>query len=170
MRSLKDKGAPELDVNKAVLELKARKKKLEEKEIELLPKEDLIDRLKLDDLLKRRFFFDQSFSIYGGSSVLFFLTLIFRVKILNLSIFKGVTGLYDFGPMGCAVKTNMLSEWRKHFILEEGMLEVDCAMLTPEAVLKVFWKLIIDFFNLKIDKKSRRRATSSASATSWSKT
>ncbi|KAK6050619.1 tRNA ligase class II core domain protein [Cooperia oncophora] len=38
--------------------------------------------------------------------------------------------------MGCALKANMLQEWRKHFILEEGMLEVDCTSLTPEAVLK----------------------------------
>ncbi|KHJ88331.1 glycine--tRNA ligase [Oesophagostomum dentatum] len=38
--------------------------------------------------------------------------------------------------MGCALKANMIQEWRKHFILEEGMLEVDCTSLTPEAVLK----------------------------------
>jgi glycyl-tRNA synthetase (class II) len=48
----------------------------------------------------------------------------------------GVTGLYDFGPMGCAMKANMLQVWRNHFVLEEGMLEVECAMLTPEPVLK----------------------------------
>lgn len=78
-----------------------------------MPKEESIDRLKMEDLLKRRFFYDQSFSIYGG-----------------------VTGLYDYGPMGCAIKANMLAEWRRHFILEEQMLEVDCSILTPEDVLK----------------------------------
>lgn len=78
-----------------------------------MPKEESIDRLKMEDLLKRRFFYDQSFSIYGG-----------------------VNGLYDYGPMGCAIKANMLAEWRRHFILEEQMLEVDCSMLTPEIVLK----------------------------------
>ncbi len=77
------------------------------------PKDQVLDRLKLEDLLKRRFFYDQSFSIYGG-----------------------VTGFYDFGPMGCALKANMIQVWRNHFILEEGMLEVDCAMLTPDSVLK----------------------------------
>lgn len=71
------------------------------------------DRSKMEDLLKRRFFYDQSFSIYGG-----------------------VSGLFDFGPMGCAMKTNLLSTWRQFFVLEEQMLEVDCAILTPEAVLK----------------------------------
>ena len=74
---------------------------------------DTIDRAKLEDLLKQRFFYDQAFSIYGG-----------------------VTGLYDFGPMGCAMKANLLSAWRNFFVLEEQMLEVDTSMLTPEPVLK----------------------------------
>lgn len=113
VRQLKADQAPKIDVDKAVVELKARKKKLEETEVALAPKEASFDRLKLEDLLKRRFFYDQSFAIYGG-----------------------VTGLYDFGPMGCALKANMISEWRKHYILEEGMLEVDCTSLTPEPVLK----------------------------------
>lgn len=39
------------------------------------------DRAKMEDLLKRRFFYDQSFAIYGG-----------------------VSGQFDFGPMGCAIK------------------------------------------------------------------
>lgn len=51
-------------------------------------------------------------------------------------IFIGITGLYDYGPMGCAMKANILQVWRNHFVLEEGMLEVDCSMLTPEPVLK----------------------------------
>jgi glycyl-tRNA synthetase len=67
----------------------------------------------MEDLLKRRFFYDQSFAIYGG-----------------------VNGLYDYGPMGCAMKANFLNEWRRFFILEEQMLEVDCSMLTPEPVLE----------------------------------
>ncbi|CAJ0572131.1 unnamed protein product, partial [Mesorhabditis spiculigera] len=111
VRQLKADKAPKIDVDRAVTILKARKKELEEAEIRLAPKE--IDRGKLETLLKQRFFYDQSFQIYGG-----------------------VTGLYDFGPMGCALKQNMLNEWRKHFILEEGMLEVDCTSLTPEVVLK----------------------------------
>ena len=95
------------------MELKARKKALEDKELELTPKEETIDRIKMEDLLKRRFFYDQSFAIYGG-----------------------VSGLYDFGPMGCATKANLIAEWRRHFVLEEHMLEVECSMLTPEPVLK----------------------------------
>ena len=67
------------------------------------------------------------------------------IKIFTVNIFSeassfgfsGVTGLYDFGPMGCAVKANLLSTWRNHFVLEDHMLEVDCSMLTPEPVLKL---------------------------------
>jgi len=113
VRQLKTDKAPENDVKKAVAELKQRKKKLEERELELRPTEASFDRAKMEDLLKRRFFYDQSFAIYGG-----------------------VTGQYDFGPMGCAMKSNLINAWRSFFILEEQMLEVDCTMLTPETVLK----------------------------------
>ena len=109
---MKESNAPEIDVTRAVAELKARKGRLEDKIEELLPKDAKIDRAKMEDLLKRRFFYDQSFAIYGG-----------------------VNGLYDYGPMGCAMKANFLSEWRRFFILEEQMLEVDCSMLTPSPVL-----------------------------------
>ncbi|EFH53617.1 hypothetical protein ARALYDRAFT_323159 [Arabidopsis lyrata subsp. lyrata] len=63
--------------------------------------------------LERRLFYIPSFKIYGG-----------------------VAGLFDYGPPGCAVKSNVLSFWRQHFILEENMLEVDCPCVTPEIVLK----------------------------------
>ena len=113
VRQLKESKAPEIDVKRAVAELKARKKVLEDKELELAPIDPSFDRGRLEDLLKRRFFFDQSFAIYGG-----------------------ISGQYDFGPMGCSLKANMLNTWRKFFILEEQMLEVDCSILTPEPVLK----------------------------------
>ena len=61
----------------------------------------------LEQTLKRRFFFAPSFEIYGG-----------------------VAGLFDFGPPGCAFQNNVIDAWRKHFILEEDMLEVEATMLT----------------------------------------
>jgi len=112
VRQLKADKVPEVEVKKAVAELKARKKLLEDKELCLRPVQAQFDRTKMEDTLKRRFFYDQSFAIYGG-----------------------VTGQYDFGPMGCAMKANLLGAWRKHFVLEEQMLEVDCTVLTPETVL-----------------------------------
>ncbi|XP_065804661.1 glycine--tRNA ligase [Labrus bergylta] len=113
VHQLKEKGATEQEMSKAISELKARKKILEAKELALQPKDDTVDRVKMEDTLKRRFFYDQAFAIYGG-----------------------VSGLYDFGPVGCALKNNILQVWRQHFIHEEQILEIDCTMLTPEPVLK----------------------------------
>ena len=48
----------------------------------------------------------------------------------------GVAGLYDFGPVGCAMENNIVSLWRSHFVLEEQFLEVRCTQLTPHQVLK----------------------------------
>jgi glycyl-tRNA synthetase len=72
-----------------------------------------LDRGAIDSLLRRRLFYTPSFEIYGGEK-----------------------GLYDYGPPGCSLQANIVDIWRKHFVLEEDMLEVDCTMLTPEAVLK----------------------------------
>ena len=73
----------------------------------------VFDRFEMENLLKRRFFYDQSFTIYNG-----------------------VNGLCDYGPVGFAIKANILALWRRHFVLEEQMLEIECSMLTPESVLK----------------------------------
>ncbi|XP_077346801.1 glycine--tRNA ligase isoform X1 [Lithobates pipiens] len=113
VRKLKEEKVPQVDVDRAVAELKARKKVLEAKELSLQPQDDIVDRAKMEDTLKRRFFYDQAFAIYGG-----------------------VSGLYDFGPVGCALKNNIIQTWRQHFIQEEQILEIDCTMLTPEPVLK----------------------------------
>lgn len=72
-----------------------------------------LDRPTLDSLLRRRLFYTPSFEVYGG-----------------------VSGLYDYGPPGCSLQANIIDLWRKHFVLEEDMLEVDCTMLTPHDVLK----------------------------------
>ena len=72
-----------------------------------------LDRPVLDSLLRRRLFYTPSFEIYDG-----------------------VKGLYDYGPPGCSLQANIIDTWRKHFVLEEDMLEVDCTALTPHSVLK----------------------------------
>lgn len=71
------------------------------------------NKVRLDELLKKRFFFAPSFHIYGG-----------------------VAGLYDYGPPGCALQVNIIDLWRRHFALEEGMLEMDASILTMHDVLK----------------------------------
>lgn len=83
------------------------------------PKENLgnlkekYNRVQLENVLIRRFFVVPAFEIYGGTA-----------------------GLYDYGPPGCALKENIESYWREHFILEENMLELGCTNLTPFKVLE----------------------------------
>ena len=112
VRKLKQEGAAKIDLEGAIAELKIRKRKLQDKENELVAKEDF-PRAKMEDTLKRRFVYGQSFELYGG-----------------------VSGLFDFGPVGCMLKNNMISAWRQHFIINEQMLEIGCTMLTPQSVLK----------------------------------
>ena len=83
-----------------------------EKSYEPLSRLDF-DKESFDELLQRRFFLEPAFDIYGGCK-----------------------GLYDLGPPGLAIKTNIINHWRNHFILEEDMLEIECTALTPERVLK----------------------------------
>ncbi|KAK4685714.1 glycyl-tRNA synthetase, partial [Tremellales sp. Uapishka_1] len=71
------------------------------------------DKSLLDATLSRRFFFAPAFEIYGG-----------------------VAGLYDYGPPGSALQANILDAWRKHFIIEEDMLELDTTIMTLAEVLK----------------------------------
>ena len=70
-------------------------------------------RAKMGGALEQRLFYIPSFKIYGG-----------------------VAGLYDYGPPGCAVKSNLQAFWRQHFVMNESMLEVECPSVTPECVLK----------------------------------
>ncbi|PQE12068.1 hypothetical protein CJF31_00000202 [Rutstroemia sp. NJR-2017a BVV2] len=72
-----------------------------------------LDRQVLDSMLRRRLFYTPSFEIYNG-----------------------VGGLFDYGPPGCALQANVIDQWRKHFVLEEDMLELDCTALTPAEVFK----------------------------------
>ncbi|KAI0857701.1 hypothetical protein F4860DRAFT_488697 [Xylaria cubensis] len=72
-----------------------------------------LDRLAVDSLMRRRMFYTPSFDIYGG-----------------------ISGLFDYGPPGTALQSNILDVWRKHFVLEDNVLEVDCTVLTPHIVFK----------------------------------
>jgi glycyl-tRNA synthetase len=71
------------------------------------------DKSRLEQLLNRRFFYAPAFEIYGG-----------------------VAGLYDYGPPGSALQANILAEWRRHFIVEENMLEVNTTCMTPASVFE----------------------------------
>jgi glycyl-tRNA synthetase len=48
----------------------------------------------------------------------------------------GVAGLYDYGPPGSSLEANIISEWRKHFIIDEHMLELSTTVMTPASVFE----------------------------------
>jgi glycyl-tRNA synthetase len=54
----------------------------------------------------------------------------------SFEIHNGPAGLFDYGPPACTLKANVLQAWRRHFVLEEGMLEMECTCLTPSSVLE----------------------------------
>lgn len=78
------------------------------------------DRSMFESVMKRRFFYTESFEIYR----------------LSRGWNGDNRGLYDYGPPGCALQANIVEAWRRHFVLEENMLELDCSVITPEPVLK----------------------------------
>eukprot|EP00939_MAST-03C_sp_MAST-3C-sp1_P000338 g338.t1 len=115
----KEKGKNSDAVKHAVLELQALQQKVQALRLagngsssDASEGLDKCDREKLDTLLTRRLFVIPSFDIYGG-----------------------VKGLYDLGPPTCALKANFLNIWRRHFVLSEGMLEIECTNMTPHKVL-----------------------------------
>ena len=61
---------------------------------------------------QRRFFFRQAFEIYGG-----------------------VGGFFTYGPPGAAIKQNLITLWRNHFVIEENLLEIDDTCIMPHEVL-----------------------------------
>eukprot|EP01134_Creolimax_fragrantissima_P003720 CFRG3720T1 len=113
VRNMKETGAEMTEVKAAVNVLKGLKKRLDEAQ----PKTSRLDagfnKSAFEELMKRRFFYGLSAEIYGGTA-----------------------GLYDLGPMGCALQANILAQWRRHFILEEQMSEIEACIMTPEPVLK----------------------------------
>jgi glycyl-tRNA synthetase len=66
-----------------------------------------------EETMTKRFFYIPAYEIYGG-----------------------VKGLYDYGPPGSAILSNVLQFWRQHFIIEENMLEISTTALTPEIVFQ----------------------------------
>ncbi|CRG95718.1 glycine--tRNA ligase, putative [Plasmodium gallinaceum] len=102
----------EYENNEKLLEEK--KKKL--KDLYLVPSEPLKlieNRSKLENLIKRKFFYTNAFDIYGGTS-----------------------GLIDYGPSGCLLKSELEKMWRHHFIYYDEMLEISSTCVTPYNVLK----------------------------------
>lgn len=67
---------------------------------------------KVVELSKRRGFYWQSFSVYGG-----------------------IGGLYDYAPMGVLLRDNITRIWKESF-LRLGAIAIDTPTITPEAVFR----------------------------------
>ncbi len=68
---------------------------------------------KVIDLAKRRGFLWNSFEIYGG-----------------------IAGFYDYGPLGCLLKNNIINKFREEFLIKEGFYEIESPTIMPYEVLK----------------------------------
>jgi glycyl-tRNA synthetase len=51
-------------------------------------------------------------------------------------IYGGLAGLYDYGPLGAALKKNIEEHWRELYVQGEGFYEISCPIVAPEAVFK----------------------------------
>ena len=69
----------------------------------------------LMSLCKRRGFIWPSFAAYGG-----------------------VAGMYDYGPLGCALRNNIVDMWRGIYKGREGFVEIDSETVNPREVLAAF--------------------------------
>ncbi|KAH9256344.1 glycine-tRNA ligase [Batrachochytrium salamandrivorans] len=109
VRTLKKESKP---FDKEVAELQLLLKQVAELEAELAKGKARFDLELFQNLLKRRMIVIPGFEIHGG-----------------------VAGLMDLGPIGAVLKDNILNVWKKHFIVREQMLQVDCTNITPHSVL-----------------------------------
>jgi len=115
VRQLKKDGAASEEIAAAVAELQKLKIVSQEaqKKAEEADPTASFNKKTFDELILRKMFVVPSFEIHGG-----------------------VKGLFDLGPPACALKASMIDVWRKHFVLAESMLEMECTCLTPHNVLK----------------------------------
>jgi glycyl-tRNA synthetase len=112
VRGLKKGGGSADEISAEVAKLLA----LREKLAALVAMEEVVDtfnRTSFDQLMLRKMYIIPSFEIHNGPS-----------------------GFFDLGPPACALKANIVSQWRKHFVVNENMLEMECTNLTPSVVLE----------------------------------
>jgi glycyl-tRNA synthetase len=69
----------------------------------------------LEEIVKRRLLYWPSAEIYGG-----------------------VAGFYDYGPLGVAIRRNIVEKWRRIFVLpyQDVIVEVETPIVMPEPVFK----------------------------------
>jgi glycyl-tRNA synthetase len=54
----------------------------------------------------------------------------------SFELYGGMRGFYDYGPMGAALKRNIERFWLRLWVGEEGMIELDSALINPREVFE----------------------------------
>ena len=72
-----------------------------------------VDFQKIIALATRRGIFQPAFDAYGG-----------------------LAGFMDYGPVGVKMRRRILEVWRKHYVINAGCLELDGALVGPEALFQ----------------------------------
>jgi len=52
----------------------------------------------------------------------------------SFEIYGGLSGFYDYGPIGARIKRNVEDLIREYYIIGEGCMEVECPTVSPESV------------------------------------
>ena len=112
IKEMKKNGAVAADVLAEVTKMNDLRAVLAKMNATEAPQETF-NRKAFDELILRKMYIVQSFEIHNGP-----------------------TGLFDYGPPATALKANILSLWRRHFVQEDNMLEMECTSLTPSSVLE----------------------------------
>jgi len=54
----------------------------------------------------------------------------------SYEIYGGVAGMFDYGPLGCVLKNNIVETWRSIYRNGEGFIEIDSETVNPVQVFK----------------------------------
>lgn len=54
----------------------------------------------------------------------------------SFEIYSGVGGFCDYGPLGAALKNNIMNLWRKYYVDREGFYEIESPTIMPRETLK----------------------------------
>ena len=54
----------------------------------------------------------------------------------SFELYGGVAGMYDYGPLGCALRNNIVEVWRSIYKGREGFVEIDSETVGPREVFK----------------------------------
>lgn len=63
----------------------------------------------------------------------------------SFEIYEGLSGFYDYGPLGVLLKRKIIEKWREYYTIKEGFYEVETPNVMPKEVLKASGH--VDHFN-----------------------